>query len=254
MVGSGGTAGRCGRVWRAVFDSSLGQIESAEVVSPILRYGDIETLQEIVRALRRARAKVSSSCGIHIHVGAEGLQAKHLANLAKTVHKRERLIEAALQINLGRLRTYTKPVNARFVEEVARLGAATDESLKRAWYGGEPRTGSKYHETRYHGLNLHSVWYRGTIEFRWFESTLHAGKIRAYIQFCLALCTKASNSNRADHSRREYRPESAKYDFRCFLLRLGMIGDEFKTARLHLLANLAGDAAFREPNQRRRDA
>jgi hypothetical protein len=39
--------------------------------------------------------------------------------------------------------------------------------------------------------------------------------------------------------------ENPKYTFRCWLLRLGLIGDEFKTARLHLLANLEGDTAWR---------
>lgn len=38
---------------------------------------------------------------------------------------------------------------------------------------------------------------------------------------------------------------TSKYDFRCFLLRLGLIGPEFKTARLHLLANLSGSAAWK---------
>ncbi|MBI1292603.1 hypothetical protein GC173_15405 [bacterium] len=72
-----------------------------------------------------------------------------------------------------------------------------------------------------------------------------SSQTKAYIQFALALCAKAINRNHASSSRREYREASAKYDFRCFLLRLGLIGDEFKTARLHLLANLPGDAAFR---------
>ena len=40
-------------------------------------------------------------------------------------------------------------------------------------------------------------------------------------------------------------PQSAKYDFRVFLLHLGLIGDEFKTARKHLMANMPGDAAFK---------
>ena len=80
---------------------------------------------------------------------------------------------------------------------------------------------------------------------RWFEATLHAGKVKAYIQFVLALATKALNGKAASSRKREFNPESARYDFRVFLLHLGLIGDEYKTARKHLLAAMPGDAAFK---------
>ena len=89
------------------------------------------------------------------------------------------------------------------------------------------------------------MWYRGTVEFRYFNGTLHAGKIKSYIQFSLALGAKAINSNAASSRKRNLNPINSKYDFRVFLLGLGLIGDEFKTARQHLLDNLEGDSAFR---------
>jgi hypothetical protein len=94
-------------------------------------------------------------------------------------------------------------------------------------------------------VNLHNVWYRGTVEFRWFEGTLHAGKVRAYIQLVLAVAAKALNGRAASSRKRRFDPQSARYDFRVFLLHLGLIGDEFKTARKHLLAALPGDSAFK---------
>jgi GxxExxY protein len=103
----------------------------------------------------------------------------------------------------------------------------------------------RVHQQRYHGVNLHNVWYRGTVEFRWFEATLHAGRIKAYLQFCLAVAAKALNGRAASSRKRDFDPQSAKYDFRVFLLHLGLIGDEFKTARKHLMANMPGDAAFK---------
>ncbi|MCA9605569.1 MAG: amidoligase family protein, partial [Myxococcales bacterium] len=87
--------------------------------------------------------------------------------------------------------------------------------------------------------------FRGTVEYRYFDSTLHAGKVKAYIQFCLALSAKAIGAKRAVSARRAFDPSTSKYDFRCFLLRLGLIGPEFKTARLHLLARLGGSAAWK---------
>ena len=50
-------------------------------------------------------------------------------------------------------------------------------------------------------------------------------------------------------SRIKTQPENEKYTFRTWLLRLGLIGDEFKTARQHLLKNLEGNIAWRDPAQ-----
>ena len=76
-----------------------------------------------------------------------------------------------------------------------------------------------------------------------FNSTTHAGKIKAYIQLCLAISHQALTQSCA--SARKTTTTNPKYTFRTWLLRLGLIGNEFETARLHLLANLDGDTAFR---------
>jgi hypothetical protein len=94
-------------------------------------------------------------------------------------------------------------------------------------------------------LNLHSLFFRGTIEYRAFNGTLHAGKVKAYIQFVLALSAKALKAKSASSKRREFNPATAKYDFRVFLLSLDMVGEEFKTARFHLLSLLEGSAAWK---------
>jgi hypothetical protein len=61
----------------------------------------------------------------------------------------------------------------------------------------------------------------------------------------LALAANALSSKSASSKRREFDPATAKYDFRVVLLRLGLIGDEFKTAHLHLTKRLAGSAAWK---------
>ena len=66
----------------------------------------------------------------------------------------------------------------------------------------------------------------------------------------MGLVIKAVNARAASSRKRQFNPESAKYDLRVLLLRLGMIGEEFKTARQHLLANMPGDAAFKTRAQR----
>ena len=240
------TDGR-GRTWKVVADSSLSAPKElqAEVVSPILHYTDLEELQQVVRAIRRTGAKVDTSCGLHIHVDAARFDARTLGNLVKTVNKQEQLIEHALGIvELGRSR-WCGGVDQRFLQVVETRRPRTLDELNTAWYGRHNPRPEHYDSTRYRGLNLHNVWYRGTIEIRWFGSTLHAGQVKAYIQFVLALAAKALRARTASSKRRAFDPATAKYDFRVFLLGLGLIGDEFKTARKHLLSRLEGSAAWK---------
>ena len=58
-----------------------------------------------------------------------------------------------------------------------------------------------------------------------------------------SLGNRAKSASTKD--KREFRPESAAYDMRVFLLRLGFIGEEFKSTRLHLLKRLPGDSAWK---------
>ena len=236
------------RTWMIVADASLTNVPAnlrAEVVSPVLDYEDIQTLQDVVRAIRRIGATVDEKCGIHIHVDATAFDGKTLGNLAKIVHKQEPLILTALGVSESRLSNYTKPVSPELIAKIERSRPKTREQMNRIWYGYHNHHPQHYDQTRYHGVNLHNVWYRGTVEFRWFQATLHAGKVRAAVQFVLAIAAKALNSRGASSRKREFDPASAKYDFRVFLLHLGLIGDEFKTARKHLLNAMPGDAAWK---------
>jgi len=237
-----------GRTWKVMADASLTNVPrnlQAEVVSPVLGYDDIAQLQEVIRAIRRAGARVDSTCGIHIHIDAAPFDGRRLGNLAKMVYKQEPLILHALGVSDARQRRYTRPVEDHLIRQIEASRPTTTDELNRLWYGYHNSNPHHYDSSRYHGVNLHNVWYRGTVEFRYFESTLHAGKVKAYIQFCLAIAAKALTARAASSKKREFSATSAKYDFRCWLLRLGLIGDEFKTARLHLMANMPGSAAWK---------
>lgn len=71
--------------------------------------------------------------------------------------------------------------------------------------------------------------------------------MKTYIQFCLAISGQALNQTCA--ATRKTTSTNEKYTFRTWLLRLGMIGDEFKTARKFLLENLEGGIAWKDPVQ-----
>lgn len=249
-----------GRKWNFMSDSSIsaqkksgGQVISAsdeyktEMVSPICRWEDIETVQELVRKLRKAGAIANDSCGIHVHVDASPFNANTLRNITNIMASKEDLIYKALQVTVARQHRWCKPVDSRFLEELNRKKPKTLNEVSRIWYNGGDRSNIHYDESRYHCLNLHSVFQKGTVEFRLFNSTTHAGKIKAYIQFCLAISAQALNQRCA--SRQKTQTTNEKYTFRTWLLRLGLIGDEFKTARTHLLEHLDGCIAWRDPAQ-----
>ncbi len=158
-----------GRKWKVVADGSLTNVDvayRAEIVSPILVYGDMEQLQEVVRAVRTAGAHVSSQTGIHIHLDADAFTAKALVNLAKIVNKQEDLIVKALNINDHRLASYAKKVNGEFIEKIEKRKPKSKDELNKLWYGYQNCNPTHYDSTRYRGLNFHNVWYRGTVEFR----------------------------------------------------------------------------------------
>ena len=241
------------RIWKAMSDSSIraqrkdgshaSDLYKTEVVTPILRYSDIEDLQEILRKLRKAGAVVNESTGIHIHIGAENFTPATLCNLLKNIRSKEDILYKALKVGDSRSR-YCKKTNQKLIEMIERNRPATRQKLTDLWYAEAPYgRDTHYNSSRYHGLNLHAYFTKGTVEFRLFNSTLHAGELKAYIQFCMAVTAKALNTKKA--SSRPSTSDNEKYTFRCWLLRLGLNGDEFKTCRLHLLKHLEGNSAWR---------
>ena len=251
-----GAKDRQGRTWKATYDSSIiaqkksgGRTVQAadeykcEIVSPILTYGDMADLQEVVRRLRHSGAFVNSQCGIHIHVDASRYTPQTLRNLVNIIASKEDILYKALRIDPARLR-WCKKTNGELLEAINRRKPQTMEALKDIWYAGSTRGRDEhYNDTRYHGLNLHSTFTKGTVEFRLFNSTTHAGEIKAYIQFCLAVSHQALTQKKA--SARKTVTDNEKYAFRCWMLRLGLSGDEFKTCRLHFLKHLEGNSAWR---------
>jgi hypothetical protein len=234
------------RAWKIVPDGSLSNsYRSGEIVSPILGYADLDMLQTVVRAAREAGAAADHSTGVHIHVDGSRMDARAVINIVKNVYKQERLIEKALGIGEARLARYCQPIDVEFLRRLESRRPRTMQELNVAWYGRRNDSPHRYDQSRYKGVNLNSLFFRGTLEFRLFNGTVHAGEIKAYLQFVLALAAKGMTKKGASSKRREHNPATSKYDFRCFLLSLGLIGDEFKTARLHLLKRLGGSAAWK---------
>lgn len=237
-----------GRKWSICSDASVngsGRGNGGEFVTPICTYDDIPLVQECIRALRRAGAKVDSSCGLHIHVDGANHNAKSLKNLIYLFRAKQNLIYKAVGTRRERLGRWCKPIDEKLVENVKNLKAVNDTTIKDTWYDTYCPWGNRnahYNDSRYHALNLHSMWYRGTVEFRLFEATLHAGEVRAYINLVLAMSAQAINAKRANPE--PYENGNDKFVMRNWLRQMGFTGDEWKVVREHLMKRLEGNGAY----------
>ncbi|MFQ9988680.1 amidoligase family protein, partial [Neglectibacter timonensis] len=243
-----------GREWKFQRDVSIAgpDNEKCELVTPILTYADIETLQELIRCLRKAGAKSDASrgCGVHIHIGAKGHTPQTLRNLANIMASHEMLLASALDLDRGRMHRYCRTVDQRFLDQLNRKKPSTMAQLADVWYGSQNANYGRsqhYNDSRYHMLNLHATFTKGTVEFRLFQfdepadgkrNGLHAGQLKSYIQLCLALSQMAKMVRTA--SPKPQQTENPKYAMRTWLLRLGFIGEEFETARDILTRRLSG--------------
>jgi hypothetical protein len=248
-----------GRTWKFQKDVSIAgpDEEKCEMVTPILKYDDIEDLQAIVRILRKAGAKSDATrmCGVHIHIGANGHTPRTMRNLTNIMASHESLLSQALDLDRNRIGRYCKTVDPRFLQAINKKKPTTMSGFADVWYKSQNEDYDRHHHyngSRYHMLNFHATFTKGTIEFRLFQfdapkdgklNGLHAGQLKSYIQLCLALSQMAKEAKSA--SPKPQQNENPKYAMRTWLLRLGFIGDEFATARETLTKRLSGDASFR---------
>ena len=253
------------RIWKAMYDGSIrterregdsrvgaGDRYACEVVTPILRYEDIEDLQNIVRALRNAGAFANASCGIHVHVDGANHTPESLTRLLNLAVGRQDLFYEALEIG-ARANRWCRKMDKSLLDAMKADSVRTKASMERIWYS--PANGGysggidhqHYNFSCYHGINLHAFFTKGTVEFRLFNGTTHAVKIKAYIQFCLAMSawaidcpdTKLHFKSCANYTQ----DEKARLMRNVLKNRLGLRGAEFKTCRAHLTASFrSGDA------------
>ena len=211
---------RQGRIWKFQKDCSIHgpEDEKCEMVTPILTYEDMDALANIM--------------------------ASH-----------ESLLAEALKLDRQRIYSYCRTVNPAFLKEVNKKKPKTMAAFADVWYKSQGENYGRdqhYNGSRYHMLNYHATFTKGTIEFRLFQfdtpengkqNGLHAGQLKSYIQLCLALSELAKEMRSASSKPQQH--ENPKYAMRTWLLRLGFIGDEFKTARDLYTKRLSGDGACR---------
>lgn len=235
-----------GRKWKLERDASIVSVggfeNKVELVTPVLSYNDIKTVQTIVRALRAAGAVTNSSCGIHIHVDGAPHNAKSLANMVKFFRESQGLIYEGLKVRKSRQKEWCCKILPYIVDAIDAAGDMTMSQFEKIWYSSaNDGRGYQYHGgvdhshyniTRYHALNLHAMFTKGTVEFRLFNSCLYANRIKAYIQFCLAVsewALKFDGDIKATQAayKAERNTEERKSTFENVLKMVGIDGDEF---------------------------
>ena len=247
-----------GRDWKVMRDASLtcekkvggavrcaSDLYSCELVTPVLKYSeDIEKLQEVIRAIRKAGGFTNSTCGIHIHLDGANHTVRSIRNFLNIVYARQDLVYRALNFKIERMR-YCGKIDTGFMKRLQARNPKTMKELEDVWYEGYYESRERhYHSSRYHFINLHSFFHgHHTVELRGFNSTLHAGEVRSYIVFALALNDMALSQKNA--STKKPQIENEKFAMRTWLNRMGLVGDEFKACREHLTKNLSGSSAWR---------
>ena len=241
-----------GRTWKFMSDGSICCVDedgdpacssySCELVTPILRYEDLETLTKLMDKLVENHAVANSSTGIHVHVSAEQHTLDSLKALLNLAVSREGLLYEALEIG-SRADHWCHRTTKRLAEAASK--AETLDEFEDIWYSRDndlycscDSRRDHYNETRYHGVNLHSLFQGKGIEFRYFNGTTDANKIVAYVQLCLGLNACAINgTNAGSFTEGEYSNEKKIRHMKRFLRRcLGLNATEYKNVNNQLTA------------------
>ena len=184
---------RDGKEWTVMSDSSIHGEQKigsgyratgdyryrVEMVTPKLTYAELPKLQECVRQVRHAGAKANSSCGIHVHVDGANHTPESLTRLLNLATGRQDLFYEALQIG-NRANRWCHKISPELFKAMKNGGKDSRQAAERTWYStaNDGYTGridhDHYNSTRYHGINLHAFFTKGTVEFRLFNGTTTA--------------------------------------------------------------------------------
>lgn len=232
------------RIWKLVYEDSVFAEPSrytcrVELVSPICQYEDLTRIKFLVMALKQqGLMKVNPSCGFHVHVDGALFDAKTLRNLVNLVAGKEALLYKALQVDDKREQRFCKKVNREFLEAINEGKPDTLEAFRDIWYSTLKAECEYPEQTRYYGLNLHSFFTNGSIEYRMFNGTCEPERINAMIILSLAMSAYALNREQILYRKTE--PTQEKRAFSAWLSQLGLVGKEFQKTRRLLVENLGG--------------
>lgn len=126
-----------GRTWKFMSDASIrtemkdgrryvrtgDNCYAVEFVTPVLKYEDMDTLQECIRILRQAGAKINNSCGLHVHVDGANHNRQSLKNLMSIMYAKEDILFKALQVQESRVQRWCQRVRVPVLEQARHLSS-----------------------------------------------------------------------------------------------------------------------------------
>lgn len=178
--------------WKIVTDQSVngrgtGLGRGIELVSPILRGEEgLELADKALNALLSAGGKTDKTCGLHVHIGYDGLTGKQVVRALDYYAANQEWVNALIAKSRWRnifcqpLDSYTR--SSRCVRTLENAENESDTQDAKQWLG---------QFDRYHAVNLHAFQKYGTLEFRQHQGTLSGEKLTSWVRFLLALTEKA---------------------------------------------------------------
>ena len=173
-------------IWKVVTDASLtSRTSNCEVVSPVLRGSDgLNEVRTVAKVLRDAGASVNQSCGMHIHIGVDGLISNEQQASVILAHQQWSHAFDALVVE--------RRINAQWARKIDRVSAI---EIANEWtQHGDLRSGTSYatsSQNRYRALNLNAFAKYGTFEFRSHQGSLNGLNATAWIAFHTAFIKAA---------------------------------------------------------------
>jgi len=172
--------------WKVVSDTSLVDAgghndTTCEVVSPIMRGHDgLAEVTRVMDALRAAGATVNRSCGMHVHIGANDLDAAAVYRVVANYTKNQQAIDTV------------HPQSRRSTTAGTLYGAYRSYEISSIESNVQSGTDKAYlYSDRYKTVNLVSLRKYGTIEFRQHAGSLNGEKAAAWVQFVMAMVDAA---------------------------------------------------------------
>lgn len=179
-------------------DGSIkGRGTAVEFVTPPLcgQIGE-DVVKKVCKGARLAGATINKSCGLHVHIDAKGITSKNLQKLLAFYLVYDDVIMAMLP-KARRGNRYARSLKSRLtLEEV--IEASNREAIEKIWYRGSDNDGIQsrkshhYDNSRYYGINIHSLYRTNTIEIRYHSPTLNAGKILNWVRLHVLIADSIS--------------------------------------------------------------
>lgn len=172
--------------FKRVSDGSINGIGAEWVSSPMNGDRLFNQIDGMSKWLKNNKFSTNRSCGYHVHIDARDLYWAELCGIGIVGNAAESIMYSMIPKS-RKSSNWCRPSK---VSTKQLLTVRNNDDFINAWYDGvscgAPSL-QKYHDSRYHAINMHSRAYLGTIEFRHHSGTLNTGKIKNWITICQSI-------------------------------------------------------------------